>query len=55
MENQSTNNNTDKPVEHKVLCRKCGGPHFTIKCGKEKTEEKKDIVIETEKNNKYKK
>ena len=39
MENQSTNNNTDKPVEHKVLCRKCGGPHFTIKCGKEKQPE----------------
>ena len=45
MENQSTN---------KIICRKCGGPHFTIKCGKEKTEEKKDIVIETEKNNTYK-
>jgi len=36
MENQSTNNNTDKPVENKIVCRKCGGPHFTIKCGKEK-------------------
>lgn len=40
MENQSTN---------KIICRKCGGPHFTIKCGKEKTEEKKDIVTEIEK------
>jgi len=29
MENQSD------PV-NKVTCRKCGGPHFTIKCGKEK-------------------
>ena len=45
MENQSTN---------KIICRKCGGPHFTIKCGKEKTEEKKDVVFETERNNTYK-
>jgi hypothetical protein len=37
MENQSTN---------KIICRKCGGPHFTIKCGKEKIEVKKDIIIE---------
>jgi hypothetical protein len=22
-------------METKVICRKCGGPHFTIKCGKE--------------------
>lgn len=29
MENQPT-------IEHTVTCRKCGGPHFTIKCGKEK-------------------
>lgn len=42
MENQSTN---------KIVCRKCGGAHFTIKCGKEKIEEKKDI-IETEKTEK---
>lgn len=26
-------------MENKILCRKCGGPHFTIKCGKEKKEE----------------
>lgn len=32
MENKSSN-------ENKVICRKCGGPHFTIKCGKEKKEE----------------
>lgn len=31
MENQST-------TQHTVICRKCGGPHFTIKCGKEKKE-----------------
>ena len=38
MENKSTDNNISTPVstEHKVVCRKCGGPHFTIKCGKEK-------------------
>ena len=24
----------NKPVENKLCCRKCGGPHFTIKCGK---------------------
>ena len=41
MENQSTN---------KIICRKCGGPHFTIKCGKEKKEE----IIEVEKNITYK-
>ena len=23
-------------MENKLLCRKCGGPHLTIKCGKEK-------------------
>jgi hypothetical protein len=27
MNNESTN---------KIICRKCGGPHFTIKCGKDK-------------------
>ena len=27
-----------------VLCRKCGGPHFTIKCGKEKVVEVKEEV-----------
>jgi hypothetical protein len=32
MENKTSN-------ENKVICRKCGGPHFTIKCGKEKKEE----------------
>lgn len=42
-----------------VVCRKCGGPHFTIKCGKEKKVEepivkslennkKNDITIENE-------
>ena len=41
MENQATN---------KIICRKCGGPHFTIKCGKEKKEE----IIEVEKNITYK-
>jgi len=25
--------------ENKIVCRKCGGPHFTIKCGKEKKPE----------------
>lgn len=45
MENQATN---------KIICRKCGGPHFTIKCGKEKTEEKKEVVIQVEKNNTHK-
>jgi hypothetical protein len=25
-------------MENKIICRKCGGNHFTIKCGKEKTE-----------------
>ena len=45
MENQATN---------KIICRKCGGPHFTIKCGKEKTEEIKDIVIETENKSEFK-
>ena len=39
---------TDKIATNKIVCRKCGGPHFTIKCGKEAIEEKKD-TIETEK------
>ena len=26
-------------MDKTILCRKCGGPHFTIKCGKEKKEE----------------
>jgi hypothetical protein len=25
-------------MENKIICRKCGGGHFTIKCGKEKLE-----------------
>ncbi len=36
MENQSSDNSN--PV-NKIVCRKCGGPHFTIKCGKEKNQE----------------
>lgn len=38
MENQSNN-------ENKVTCRKCGGPHFTIKCGKEKKPEEQITTI----------
>ena len=34
MNNESTN---------KIICRKCCGPHFTIKCGKEK---EKEVIIE---------
>ncbi len=45
MENQSTN---------KIICRKCGGAHFTIKCGKEKIEEIKEVIIETENKSEYK-
>jgi len=26
----------DNETTNKIICRKCGGPHFTIKCGKEK-------------------
>ena len=26
-----------QPTAAKIICRKCGGPHLTIKCGKEKT------------------
>ena len=44
MEIQATN----KIATNKIVCRKCGGPHFTIKCGKEAIEEKKDTT-ETEK------
>jgi RNA recognition motif-containing protein len=25
-----------QPTAAKIVCRKCGGPHLTIKCGKEK-------------------
>lgn len=45
MENQATN---------KIICRKCGGAHFTIKCGKENIEEKKEVIIETENKSEYK-
>ena len=34
MSNESTN---------KLICRKCGGPHFTIKCGKDKIEPIKEL------------
>jgi hypothetical protein len=34
-------------MENKVLCRKCGGPHFTIKCGKEKKEEPVKVESDT--------
>jgi hypothetical protein len=48
MENQSTNDNSVKSTENKIICRKCGGPHFTIKCGKEKqTEEKTKEQLST--------
>lgn len=42
MENQTSGENT----ESKIICRKCQGPHFTIKCGKEKSVpvENKEIV-----------
>ncbi len=40
MENQSTN---DSSAVNKIVCRKCGGPHFTIKCGKEKKEETPEV------------
>jgi hypothetical protein len=29
-----------------VVCRKCGGPHFTIKCGKEKVVKVEETVQE---------
>ena len=49
MNNESTNN---------ICCRKCGGPHFTIKCGKEKqiTEPKPEEkqITEVKQNNDYK-
>lgn len=34
--NESTN---------KIICRKCGGPHFTIKCGKETVKEPDKVVV----------
>jgi hypothetical protein len=39
------------PVENKLCCRKCGGPHFTIKCGKDKVVEpvkeiKEEVKVE---------
>ena len=39
MNNESTN---------KIVCRKCGGEHFTIKCGKDKSNPKPEIVPEIE-------
>ena len=46
MNNESTN---------KIICRKCGGPHFTIKCGKEKqvTIEQPEQKIDSPKVNEY--
>ncbi len=44
MENQSSDNSN--PV-NKIVCRKCGGPHFTIKCGKEKNQETTATVAES--------
>jgi len=41
MENQST-------IENKVICRKCGGFHFTIKCGKEKQDVPSQIITNTD-------
>ncbi len=29
--------------ENKIICRKCGGPHFTIKCGKENISKQSDL------------
>lgn len=46
MENQSTNNITDTPIKNKVVCRKCGGSHFTIKCGKDKQLEQNTKIVE---------
>ncbi len=43
MENKTNN-------ENKVVCRKCGGPHFTIKCGKEKKEEPVKSQVEDKQN-----
>ena len=50
MENQSTN----KIATNKIVCRKCGGPHFTIKCGKEIIEEKKDTTEKVKKDSEFK-
>ena len=53
MEHQSTDNNTIKHVENKIVCRKCGGNHFTIKCGKEKQEQNIDKVEDNSKKNQH--
>jgi hypothetical protein len=34
----------------KIICRKCGGPHFTIKCGKEKIVNTKSEISDNKKN-----
>jgi hypothetical protein len=39
--------------EHKLICRKCGGPHLTIKCGK--CNKNETIQNENCKQNKYNK
>ena len=37
----------EKPnSNNSIKCRKCGGPHLTIKCGKEVKEEVKEIVTD---------
>ena len=51
MENQTTNDST--PI-NKIICRKCNGPHFTIKCGKDKKEENTEVTtLENKSDSKY--
>lgn len=53
MENKATDkNNSENTIssvtnsDHKIVCRKCGGPHFTIKCGKENKQPQPEPVPE---------
>ena len=42
-------------MENKIICRKCGGGHFTIKCNKNKNETENKINIENKTENNFEK
>jgi hypothetical protein len=38
----------ETPKTSSIICRKCGGPHLTIKCGKESNSSKKSLEVSEE-------
>ena len=39
----------ETPKTSSIVCRKCGGPHLTIKCGKESNSDKKILEVTPDK------